>query len=269
MPARSILFGLSLALVTLAGATSAFAAEGFARTSTVLRAGPGTNYPSVARLSRGDGLEVYGCLSRATWCDVSDGGDRGWVLGNRIEFLRQGRRVRLSNDTGMFGLAILSFGLGDYWGAHYQSRPWVNDRRWNRRDTTRPPIPPRPRDYPAGARDAMPGADTPNRPMTARPERPAPQPPGMRPSQRGEASAATPPPVRRPMPNAGPGAGDRPATIRPNRPEPSRPPVMQQRPSGADAPTNRPPQRTPRPPQGAKPTGPSPTVPCATPGGCR
>lgn len=271
MPARSILFGLSLAVVTLAGPTAAFAAEGFARSSTVLRAGPGTNYPSVARLSRGDGLEVYGCLSRATWCDVSDGDDRGWVQGNRIEFLSEGRRVRLSGDTGMFGLAILSFGLGDYWGAHYQNRPWVNDRRWNRRDTTRPPNPPRPRDYPTGPRDPMPRADTPDRPITVRPERPAPQAPGVRPSPRGEAPGTTPPPIRRPAPNAGPGPGDRPTTVRPNRPEPTRPPVMQQRPSGggagAEAPAQRP-QGGPRPPQGAAPAGPTPAAPCTTPGGC-
>lgn len=243
MPLRTRLLGLSLALATLAAPGTAVAAEGFARSSATLRAGPGADYPRVASVARGESLEVYGCLARATWCDVSDGDDRGWMQGNRIELLRDGRRARLSGDTSAFGLAILSFGLGDYWGAHYQNRPWVHDRRWNTRDTMRPPAPPRYGDYPSGPRTPMPGTDTGDRPMTARPPRPVPDPSVVPRAQRTET---------------------RPSATRQERPDANRPPVMQPRPTGGGgAAAAGPAARRPAP------AGQAPVAPCVDPKGCR
>jgi uncharacterized protein YraI len=253
MPLRTKLLGLTLALVTIAGPTAALAAEGFARSPATLRAGPGAEYPRVASIARGEGLEVYGCLARATWCDVSDGDDRGWMQGNRIEFLRGGRRTRLSGDPSAFGLAILSFGLGDYWGAHYQNRPWVHDRRWSPRAATRPSAPPRYGDYPAGPRIPMPGTDTGDRPMTARPPRPAPVPSVVPRVPRTET---------------------RPSAARQERPDAARPPVMQQRPTGGGTaavagPAARRPPTAAHAPQGGPPAGKAPAAPCVDPKGCR
>lgn len=130
MSTRSTTSALGLVLTLLIAPGAAWAAEGFARSSSSLRAGPGSDYPRIARVASGESLEIFGCLRRATWCDVSADGERGWFPGSRIDFLQSGRRARLSSDGAMFGLSVLTFGIGDYWGAHYGSRPWVNDRRW-------------------------------------------------------------------------------------------------------------------------------------------
>lgn len=129
--------GVGVALALFALPQTASAEEGFARVSGSLRAGPASNYPRVANVVRGETLEVYGCLRRYTWCDVSNGEDRGWYQGSRLGFARNGRNLTLSNGSALLGLSILSFGLGDYWGSHYENRSWYNDRRWNR-DRTRP-----------------------------------------------------------------------------------------------------------------------------------
>ena len=205
---------LALALAVLFAPSVALAAEGFARSSASLRAGPGNDYPRVARVSAGESLEIYGCLRRASWCDVAADGDRGWFPGNRIDFLRSGRRARLSSDAGMFGLSVLTFGIGDYWGAHYGGRSWIDDRRWRSgpRDPgfgreTRPP-PPSNLDRPGDGRPPIRSGpvvrpDAPKPPMIGRPapvDHPTPvpteaRPPRLEPSPRGDVA---PDRVRRP-----------------------------------------------------------------------
>jgi uncharacterized protein YraI len=143
MTTRSTMSGLTLALAVLLLPASASASDGWARAAGILRAGPSTDYPRVARVARGESLDVHGCLSRATWCDVSADGERGWLPGSRIEFQRDGHRQRLTGDMALFGLSILTFGRNDYWGEHYRGRAWTDDRRWNRDgDRTRPGRPP-------------------------------------------------------------------------------------------------------------------------------
>ncbi len=133
---RELTFGLAL----LAVPAAAQAADGFARSSGTLRAGAGSNYPAVMRVSAGAGLDVVGCISRYTWCDVAVEGERGWFPGRRIGFLRDGRRVHLSDGGGaMLGLSILTFGMDDYWGSHYADRPWYDERRWWRGHGPMPP----------------------------------------------------------------------------------------------------------------------------------
>lgn len=139
MNTRTTLRGLTIGLALLALPTAALAADGFARSSGTLRAGAGSNYPAVMRISAGTGLDVIGCISRYTWCDVAVDGERGWFPGRRIGFLRDGRRVYLSDGGAALGLTILSFGMADYWGNHYSGRPWYNERRWWRGHGPMPP----------------------------------------------------------------------------------------------------------------------------------
>ncbi|MCE1236087.1 MAG: SH3 domain-containing protein [Hyphomicrobiales bacterium] len=139
MNTRSILRGLTMGLALLTLPSAALAADGFARSSGTLRAGAGSDYPAVMRVSAGTELDVIGCLRRYTWCDVAVDGERGWFPGRRIGFLRDGRRVYLSDGGAALGLAILSFGMADYWGSHYAERPWYNERRWWRRHGPMPP----------------------------------------------------------------------------------------------------------------------------------
>lgn len=170
--------GVALALFVLPQTASA--EEGFARVSGSLRAGPASNYPRVANVVRGETLEVYGCLRRYTWCDVSNGENRGWYQGSRLGFARNGRNLTLSNGSALLGLSILSFGLGDYWGSHYENRSWYNDRRWNR-DRTRPTSG-RPGDVQS---DGFGQPHNP-RPYNPRPRNPAPTDPQVAPTQQDQ-----------------------------------------------------------------------------------
>ncbi len=132
MKSRSMFLTTSFFLATMACSASAFAAEGVAIHSGTLRAGPGNSYPVVAAVSTGEDLTIFGCLNGYSWCDVSADGDRGWLSGARIEFLRSGARVSLSDNYDSFGLVFITFGLTDYWGRYYDNRPWFGDHRWRR-----------------------------------------------------------------------------------------------------------------------------------------
>lgn len=121
----------SIALV-LAGVGAASAAEGWARSSSWLRAGPGPSYPAVTRIMTGEAVDVHGCIRRWSWCDVSVDGERGWYPGDRIALLRDGRRVVLPSVAGTLGLAILGFERNVYWDDHYRGRPFYE--RGARRD---------------------------------------------------------------------------------------------------------------------------------------
>jgi len=66
--------------------------------------GPGSEYPPVASLPPNVGVDVAGCLTDWSWCDVSFADQRGWVyagdLGypyenNRVAIIEYGPRLRL------------------------------------------------------------------------------------------------------------------------------------------------------------------------------
>lgn len=103
-----------------------------------VRAGPARDYPVVAILPAGSQVEVHGCLVGYTWCDVDAGLARGWVYAGNLHFAYQNSFVPLPSYGDAFGVAIIAFILGDYWGAHYHDRPWYGERnRWSH-----PPRPP-------------------------------------------------------------------------------------------------------------------------------
>jgi len=212
----SLILGSALLGTTLVSAAEA--AEGWARSSSRLRAGPGASYPAIARVVAGEPLEIYGCLRDWSWCDVSDGDDRGWFPGGRIALARDGRRVALPGVAALFGLGIVGFERDLYWRDHYRDRPFYGrPDRDGRRDAPEPrrPEPPRagpPRFEPPPPRfEAPPRGD--HRPHDAgRPPMREPAPP--RPP-RPEPGAAGP---ARPMPPPNAGAG------RPPQPPPACPP---------------------------------------------
>lgn len=257
MRARSSLTALSLAAMIAVPGT-ALAQDAYSRASTWLRAGPGTNYPSVARVSRGEALDIYGCLRGRSWCDVSADGDRGWIRGGSIDYVYNGRRVIITNPA-VSGLTILSFGMADYWDRHYSSRPWYRDNRyWRGRDRDRHPD----RRGPDRRRDGMhdrPGPDrTETRPQPPRPEAATPRP------ERPTHETTRP----RPVPDAR--SETRTAPDNPRRPMP----MMQQRHDRAERPATRPSSDRPRPamqqpprPERGSPSGAEPRRPQAPAGG--
>lgn len=122
--------GLALAL-TLGLSSAASAASGFVTGNVNLRAGPSTDYPVVVTLVAGEGLEIFGCLSGYSWCDVDWNGYRGWVSSNYLQTVYQSRRVRLVEAPP----AIISFSFGNYWDNYYRGRPFYRDRdRYDRRE---------------------------------------------------------------------------------------------------------------------------------------
>jgi uncharacterized protein YraI len=106
--------------------------------STNVRAGPGTQFPVVARVRGGVEIYVFGCLSDRAWCDVQVYETRGWMSSRRLEFVYGGSRVLVPEYYSYFDAPIISFNFG-YWDRHYRHRPWYRDWRRPPRDHG-PPI---------------------------------------------------------------------------------------------------------------------------------
>ncbi|MDR3436203.1 hypothetical protein [Telmatospirillum sp.] len=123
-------YRLGLALPMCLVSSAAFAAEGVAIGSGTLRAGPWEEYPSIASVSTGQILDVLGCLNRHGWCDVSAEGERGWLTGSRIAFVRGTEHFVLVEHYDEFKPPVVVCSLNEYWGSHYESRPWFSDDKW-------------------------------------------------------------------------------------------------------------------------------------------
>jgi uncharacterized protein YraI len=155
-----------------------------------VRAGPNREYPLVAQLDAGAPLDVNGCLSDWSWCDVSFDGNRGWIYAGGLSFVYQGERVPLYSYAPSLGLPIITFSLASYWDTYYRGRPWYSQRdMWAHR-----PLPPRtrPPGRPHAGPPPMPNARPPV--VSGRPGRPS---PGGRPEARGEEGGHAAPAERR------------------------------------------------------------------------
>lgn len=111
---------------------AAHAAPAFSTANVNMRAGPDIDFPRVDLIPEGTRVEVRGCLSDESWCDVVWGGNRGWVISEYLAFDHRGEYVLLP-DYGLqtFRIPAIRFVANDYWGRHYVSRPWYKDRnRW-------------------------------------------------------------------------------------------------------------------------------------------
>ena len=115
----------ALAIVTTTVAASA--APAVATGSVNVRTGPGTGYPRVDTLRRGEQVDVQYC--RGSWCYVEKRGPDGWVSAN---YLRSGRP---SWDNG--------------WDNDWHDR-WDNPRppRWDHNPPRPPHWNPRPQPLP-------------------------------------------------------------------------------------------------------------------------
>lgn len=258
--------GLCALGLSVAGTASAQNVQ--VRWGASLYAGPSTNYPVVSYLRSGENVRLNGCLQDYAWCDVSDGGNRGWVDADNLAISRGGTSYTFYEASPWFTYPVTTFLLTDYWRRNYYSRPWYRDyNRYDRYDwrqsnhswNHRPPVGPRPPGY---------------RPPYDRPGTRPPGPPGYRPPGDHRPPVNRPPQVDRPgqpgwRPNDRPGQPN----VRPN----DRPGQPGNRPGGhpgsrPDAgqgprPGNRPPlgNRPPPPSQGPRSGGQNRAPPSARP----
>lgn len=129
---KKLMLMAALAAFTAWGSAAAQAAPGVSTADVNLRSGPDTEYPSAGVIPEGSPIEVEGCLSDESWCDVVWSGNRGWVFSEYIAFDQRGEYVPLP-DVGIaaFHIPVVRFIANDYWGRYYVSRPWYADRaRW-------------------------------------------------------------------------------------------------------------------------------------------
>ncbi len=128
---RRVLSGLGwLAGAALAFAVplSAQAGSGYLSVNLNLRAGPSVDYPVVRFAPRGAAVNVYGCVDDYGWCDVSWGGNRGWVSGQYLDYDYYERRVPVIDYGPRLGLGLISFSFGNYWNNHYRHQSWYGQR---------------------------------------------------------------------------------------------------------------------------------------------
>jgi len=99
-----------------------------------VRAGPDAVFPLVAWLPQSEPVRIVGCLRGSPWCDVVAGRTRGWV---HSSYLAGVVRARTPD---------IEFSVADYWGAHYQRRPWYSSLSswvdWGSPSFQPPPAPP-------------------------------------------------------------------------------------------------------------------------------
>jgi uncharacterized protein YraI len=127
-------------LLTLGLSSVATASPGYVTGDVNLRAGPSTDYPVVVTLPAGDDVEIFGCLSGYSWCDIDWNGYRGWVSSLYLESFYENRRVEIIYAAP----PIISFSFDNYWDTYYTGRPFYRyrdryyddyyDRRDRRRD---------------------------------------------------------------------------------------------------------------------------------------
>jgi len=103
------------------------AAQGFIIDQTDLKAGPDDQFPTVLEVQSGAEVNVFGCLSGNTWCDVSFEQDRGWVSGQDLEVIFASKRVKVVEVTTVV-VPVVTFEVASYWTQHYSSKPFFRDR---------------------------------------------------------------------------------------------------------------------------------------------
>ena len=110
------------ALLSLKGYSKPSAAySGYSSVAVNLRAGPGREYPVVARITGGAEVNIMGCVGGWTWCDVAWGGTRGWVSGR---YLRDEDETGIVDYGPQVGIPIVTFQFGPYWDHYYRGRPF-------------------------------------------------------------------------------------------------------------------------------------------------
>jgi uncharacterized protein YraI len=115
--------GLAFATTEVRAQTEAYTSE-----PVDLFAGPSDAYPVVTELGPNVPVEVMGCVSDYSWCDVALPGLRGWIYAGYLTYPYQGAYVPLEGYGAVIGLPIVTFSIGAYWGSFYRDRPWYGER---------------------------------------------------------------------------------------------------------------------------------------------
>ncbi|MGU7841518.1 SH3 domain-containing protein [Burkholderia sp. AW33-5] len=196
-----VLFGIA-AVPGIADAQS----SAYTNSPAEIYAGPAPDYPVVAQVPPGTALDVFGCLSDYSWCDVALPGVRGWIDAEQLDYPYQGNYVPLLEYGAIIGVPVTGFAIGAYWDRYYRHRPWFHDRdRWERRAEPRigpggmPPAYGHPQ--PGGPNQRAPGGGAPER-HDARPSatRGGWNGPNRAPAPQQAAPAPAPMPGRQPQP---------------------------------------------------------------------
>jgi uncharacterized protein YraI len=108
---------------------AAAAEEAFTVRDTDVFAGPSSEYPPIGQLPLNAGVEVFGCLSDWSWCDVGFGPNRGWIYAGDIVVPYDNQRVAIIEYGPRIHVPVVTFSLTAYWDAHYRGRPWYGERQ--------------------------------------------------------------------------------------------------------------------------------------------
>jgi len=124
---RSAIVASFAAVALFVAPSLAQAAQGFIVDQTELKAGPDEQFPTVVEVQAGAEVNVFGCLTGNSWCDVSFQQDRGWVSGQDLEVLFQSKRVKIVQVTTEI-VPVVTFEVKTYWTQYYSSKPFFKDR---------------------------------------------------------------------------------------------------------------------------------------------
>lgn len=100
--------------------------DGFASANVNLRAGPGRDFPVIAKLTPNHPVRVNGCLSGRDWCEIEYGNLNGWVS---TQFLQDDRRVFWAKSQPVTVVPTVVFEKDAYWDDYYRHRPFYKDYR--------------------------------------------------------------------------------------------------------------------------------------------
>ncbi len=126
---RHIYRGAALALFVATLPVAALAEEAFTLRDVDVFAGPSSEFPPIAELPPGTQVQLAGCLSDWSWCDVIFANDRGWVYAGDLGYPYQGDRIVIIENGPRLRLPTVTFSIDNYWSAHYRSRPWFGERQ--------------------------------------------------------------------------------------------------------------------------------------------
>ncbi|WP_181702128.1 SH3 domain-containing protein [Chthonobacter albigriseus] len=119
---------LTASAIYLLAPAAAAVLEAYPVTTVNMRAGPSTRYPVVDRVPAGEPVEVHGCLSDGSWCDVTTDFDRGWISARLLEFEGGDGRLVLRDLSPRVDWPVVAFGGLGYWDRHYRDRSWYRER---------------------------------------------------------------------------------------------------------------------------------------------
>ena len=110
MKTSKMVFAAAVAAMTLTGSiTSAFAAEGYARSPVNIRSGPSTRYARVDALYRNEAVTITEC--RGNWCYIQHNGPDGWVSANYLRANQAVQQQAASNKHNQDVAAAAIFGV--------------------------------------------------------------------------------------------------------------------------------------------------------------